>query len=421
MALRVTDEELQLEGVPEGLVARPLRQHRAGPDGEIVEVRTRRGQTKLERVELAPPSDDVLAAATLEAGEERWILDAGERRWSAIAGRYKQRALERAVALAHAGVVRLRCRVDERLAVELPPTGWVLTDTWQERRADEDALRKLEREQWRTRADHAAARVVGICAPLAEALRAAAAGNPTLPVLVYAAEDLVEGATHAGPRAFSQAHFGLTKARDDVADILRAAGVDDDTLIRLGVRRSARIGLAGAVEAHVGGRVTALEGLDGPVLLRADQRGLRVRLTRPASVVIVENLQAAETLADQIEDIAIVYTAGVPSEAALTLISQLATTATRVLLVPDADLGGVRISERVLRAAPGAKLVDIGEYPHPPAEPWPEDGVSVRGLKAAIDGPAGALAHACLGRGYPVEQELATMEAVHALRGSARA
>ena len=248
--------------------------------------------------------------------------------------------------------------------------------------------------------------------PLADALRATPGGNPILPVLVHAAEDLADGVAHAGPRAFSQAHFGHTKARDDVAQILRGAGVDDDTLVRLGIRRSGRLGVAGPIRATVDGRSVELALLDGPVLIRAGQPGLALALTRPATVVIVENLQAAETLADQRRELAVIYTAGVPSDHALALIGQLAEASPLVLLVPDADLGGVRIAERVLSAAPHAELIDIGSYPHPDVARWPGDGVSTRGLTVALDGPAGALARACLARGYPVEQELATVEAV---------
>jgi hypothetical protein len=144
-----------------------------------------------------------------------------------------------------------------------------------------------------------------------------------MPVLVYAAEDLADGVAHAGPRAFSQAHLGNTKARDDVAQILRGAGVDDDTLVRLGIRRSGRLGVAGPIRATVDSRAVELAVLDGPVLIRADQRGLALSLTSPATVVIVENLQAAETLADQRRDLAVIYTAGVPSAHALALIGQL--------------------------------------------------------------------------------------------------
>ena len=215
-------------------------------------------------------------------------------------------------------------RVDDRLAVALPPAGWVLSDDWQARRADTQQLRELAREQWRRRALYTAARVEATCGPLAGALRTTTGGSPILPVLLYAAEDLVDGVAHAGPRAFSQAHFGDTKARDDVAQILRGAGVDDDALVRLGIRRSGRLGVAGPIRAIVDHRAVALALLDGPVLIRADQPGLALSLTSPAAVVIVENLQAAETLADQRRDLGVIYTAGVPSDHALALIRQLA-------------------------------------------------------------------------------------------------
>jgi hypothetical protein len=91
---------------------------------------------------------------------------------------------------------------------------------------------------------------------------------------------------------------------------------------------------------------------------------------------------------------------------------EVAADATSVFIIPDADLGGVRIAELLLGAMPHATLVDVGELDHPAREPWPEDALSVRGLRAAVDGPAGALARACLQRGYPVEQELRILEAV---------
>jgi hypothetical protein len=58
--------------------------------------------------------------------------------------------------------------------------------------------------------------------------------------------------------------------------------------------------------------------------------------------------------------------------------------------------------------------VDVGALAHPPRERWPADGVSLRGLHAALPGAAGALAQACLERGYPVERELLTVEATRA-------
>jgi hypothetical protein len=149
------------------------------------------------------------------------------------------------------------------------------------------------------------------------------------------------------------------------------------------------------------------------VLLRTDQRGLQLELARAVPLVIVENLQAAETLSDQRPDVAVLYTAGLPGRAALRLIGELAAQAPRVLVIPDADLGGVRIAAAILGAAPSGELVDVGALEHPPRERWPADSVSLRGLMAALSGPAGALAQACLDRGYPVEQEMSTPQVVY--------
>jgi hypothetical protein len=408
VGLGVSDEELALPGVPDGLVARPLRQHRRDDDGQLIEVKTRRGARKTDRVELAPAGAPV--PVQLDASDERWLLDAASRRWSGIRRRYGDQAWGRAVELTRAGVVRLRCVVDERVRLG-EPQGWVLTDEWEARRVDATRLRELDRRQLRERAEVAAAAVASRCPELAAALLAAAPGSPTTPVLVFAAEDLAEGVVHAGPRAFSQAHFEHTKARDDVAHVLLDVGVPADVLVELGIRRSARLGVAGAVRATVGGEEVAVDLLDGPVLLRADQRGLALRLTAAVPLLIVENLQAAETLADRMTDIALVYTAGLPGRPALRLIEALAAQASRVLVIPDADLGGVRIAEAVLAAAPDGELVDVGALDHPVRQPWPADGVSLRGLRAALRGPASTLAQACLDRGYPVEQEMLTAEA----------
>ncbi|HET7590178.1 MAG TPA: DUF2399 domain-containing protein [Solirubrobacterales bacterium] len=422
MSLGASTEKLLLAGVPDGLVARPLREYRRSDDGEPVEVRTRRRQRKIDRVELVPEAAAApLSALELTDSERQWLLGAGQRRWSSITGRYGEQAWPRATQLAQAGVVRLRCAVDERMALG-EPQGWVLTEDWEELRADESRQRALNREQTSERAAAAALAIAERCPELAAALRTAPPGSSITPVLVFAAEDLLDGVTHAGPRAFSQAHFGSTKARDNVTQTLLDAGVPNDVLVDLGVRRSARLGVAGPVRATVGKETTALDLLDGPVLLRADQKRLTLTLTSPAPLVIVENLQAAEVLADRMsDDTALLYTAGLPSRPALHHIASLAAQAPSAIVVPDADLGGVRIGEAILKVAPGAQLLDVGELDHPPRAKWPEDGVSARGLRAALAGPAGALAQACLDRGYPVEQEIATVEAVRNALGSDKA
>ena len=415
MGLATSDEPVPLSDVPEGLLAWPVRSYRQDGAGGRTEVRTRRRLRKLDRVELAaaePPQEPV----AFSPAEERWLLGSSQRRWASIVARYGKDSWPRAIELACAGVVRLRCSVDEQLRLG-EPQGWVLSDEWDVRRAGDSDLRDAEREHWRERAVAAASAVANRYPELAAALRAAAPGSPLTPVLVFAAEDLVAGVVHSGPRAFSQAHFGHTKARDDVGRVLNDAGVPDDVLVALGVRRSSRIGVAGPVRARVGSAEIALDALDGPSLLRADQPDLSLSLTRRVPLVIVENLQAAETLADQLHDVALLYTAGPPSRAALRLIVELAAHATRVLLIPDADLGGVRIAAAVVRAVPAAEMLDIGALPHPAQEPWPAGGESVRGLQGMLTGPASTLAAACLRRGYPVEQELATVEAVERALG----
>lgn len=412
MRLSTSKEEVPLADVPEGLVARPLREYRRGDDGELVEVRTRRRQRKTDHIELVSAGTPApLESLEMTTAEERWLLGAGQRRWKGITRRHGDGAWAHAVRLARAGVIRLRCAVDDRMALG-EPQGWVLTEEWEQRRVDVVQRRELRRDHLRERAAAAAAAIGERCPELATALRVAAIGRSTTPVLVFAAEDLAEGVKHAGPRAFSQAHFEHTKVRDDAARVLLDAGVPDDVLIELGIRRSARLGVAGAVRATVGDEQVALDLLDGPVLVRADQSRLKLMLTSAVPLVIVENLQAAETLSDQMGDIALLYTAGLPGRPALRLIGALAAQSTNVFVVPDADLGGVRIAEIVLEAAPNALVLDVGALHHPSRDRWASEGVSVRGLRGALAGPASALAQACLDRGYPVEQELATVEAV---------
>lgn len=412
MTLKAAKEKLTLTGLPDCLVARPLREYRPGSDGEEVEVLTRRRQRKVDRVELFPAaSADPPSDLALPEPETRWLLQASKRRWSSIERRYGERAWSRSVELTRAGIVRLRCIVDERLALG-EPEGWVLTDAWEKRRRQALEKRGSEREQMRERANVAATAVEERSPALAAALREAPPGGPTTQVLVFAAEDLIEGIRHDGPRAFSQAHFGHTKARGNAAQLLLDAGVPAEVILDLGLRRSARLGIAGAIRASTSHGEVAVDLLDGPVLLRTDQEQLTLTLTRRVPLVVVENLQAAEALADRMSpEISLVYTAGLPGTSTLTHIASLADQASPVIVIPDADLGGVRIGAAVLTAAPGAFLVDIGEFDHPASRKWPKDGASERGLRAAIAGPAGDLARACLHRGYPVEQELAVVEA----------
>ncbi|MEA2234451.1 MAG: hypothetical protein QOD83_4267 [Solirubrobacteraceae bacterium] len=396
--MAVEPHTLPLTGIPDGVVAERVRQLRITENGEQAEVLVRRRHRRTDEVELAAAGQP--SAIDLEPSERRWLLDAGRRQWQSVEARYGEDAWTRAIGFVRAGAVRLRCQVTDRMGLGTPRS-WTLTDEWARLRQDAHDQRNGEREHWRARADTAARAVADRCPELAAALRRAPGASPTTPALIYAAEDLVQGVIHPSPRAFSQIHFKDTKARDDVAIILTRAGVPEDILIALGIRRSARIGIAGPVRGVVHTEVLQLGLLHGPVMLRVDQPALQLRLLAPVPLVIVENLQAAETLADQLPELAVAHTAGFPSDGALRLLTGLATDASRVVLVPDADLGGVRIAERVLAVAPDAALVDIGLSDHPNRDPWPVGGDTERALQAAIGGPADALTRGCLQRGYP--------------------
>ncbi len=414
MALSVGDRPVLLTGVPEGLAAFPV--HEVRPDGAVV--RTRRGRSKLETVELRANAH-AMADAALDEREEAFVLGAKRRRWSTVETHYGAESWTATVRLVLLGALTLRCHVEgaSRLG---RPIGWALTGEWDEvrRRRSADAIGAAD--EWRVRAARVAEAVASLSPELAAALRRSRSNAVTLPILVHAAEDLAMGVSHAGPRAFSQTHFGHTKAREDAAKVLRAAGVAEPVVVILGLRRSDRLGVSGPIVALVGDEPVALAPLDGPVLLRADQSGLRLVLGEECPLVVVENLQAAEIVADRFPDVALVYTAGLLGPAALARVADLACDAERVLIATDADAGGVRIAEQLLGIVPHAVVLDAGEELHAPREPWAPDGIAVATLKRALNGPAAALAAACLERGYPVEQEATIVEAISRHSSSSR-
>jgi hypothetical protein len=362
---------------------------------------------------------------TLADPEWTFALGAARRAWPAVQRRLGERAWPMALTLAGAGMLAVRCTVGEDLRLG-PPTGWHLLDLGARlavRRAATVAAQRAGDEEHRedlltllssaiTTGDPPLPLSGAAAASLLRALREES-GAARGPVLRAAAADLLEGVTHDGPRAFSLAHFADSKVRDNAAAVLADAGVNEEVAAVLGLRRAPRIGVGGAVDVELAGLPVPLSRLDGPILLRADQPGLRL-VTTATHMIVVENLQAAEALADHRSPndgaLAVLYTAGTPSAASLGLIARLAAQFRHILLCPDADLGGVRIATAVLRALPAAvaervDLLDPGEWPHKPQRPWPADGATVHGLQQHLHGPAAQLARACLDRGYRVEQE----------------
>ena len=401
--------------LPHGVAAVTIP--RTGPTGPRVPV-DRRGRLAPRRVDLIAdpsPSTNAHAPTGLSDADVRWMLAAGSRRWGSIEGRFGPTALDLALALVRAGAVVLRCDVRGELSLGRP-LGWRLTPSWVQRAAETRSRERERVEAWRRRARRAAEAVRDIDPGLTAALSTARGNEPRLPILVYAAEDLAAGITHDGPRAFSQAHFDHSKAREDAADILATAGASHASLLALGLRRSPYLGLGGPIVLHASDITLDLRLLDGPILLRADQRRQPALATTAHVLLVVENLQAAETACDAFPHVAVTWTAGQPGEAALDLITNLARQVERVAIVPDADLGGVRIAQRILSALPAhtiAAVVDVGQQPHPSRERFGP--TSLAGLRAALNGPAANLAAACLNRGYPVEQEAATRAAIAAV------
>jgi hypothetical protein len=426
----------------------------------------RKGRLRLDRVALVAPEPSATDAEhpqrrVLESVEQltpadaAFVLGAGTRSWPALRARYGASAWERALDLVRASVVVVMCDVGDDLRLS-QPRGWALTLEAAEladaraarsahaRAGDSEALdatlTALERARATDNRGDSDSSAAGTHAlgpealdSLCEALRASRPGT-TRQVLLAVAADVLSGARHDGPRAFALAHFAHSKDRDDVAARLSDVGVAEGVAAALGVLRAPRLGVCGdilvlvppAPGTHVAGEPgeavqrLPVAGLSGPTLLRTDTPGLDL-LVLTGDLVVVENLQAAEALdaARRAGDlpVAILYSAGQPGPDACRLIASAAEQAERVLLCPDADLGGVRIASAVLtalseRARERTQVCDIGAWPHRPQQPWPAEGESVRGLCVALDGPVAQLARACLARGYRVEQEHAVVAAV---------
>ncbi len=309
----------------------------------------------------------------------------------------------------------MNCTVDKlRLGV---PSSIKLTAPWAAISDEHKTDRKSAVAAARELAVALAEEVETVDPGLAGALAAAQGHEKTLPVLIAAAQDLLAGIDHDGPRAFSQAHFGNTKARDDAPDILAAAGTFPATVAALGLTRSPYIGLGGGiVVTGRTGHTTQLWQFAGPVRFRVHPApGWFSAELEPAdgtiTLAVVENLQAAETVCDAHgRKIAVAWCAGHPAARPLELIAALAAGAGRVLVAPDADWGGVRIADRLVNALqPGTpvEILDAGHGRHQRRDPFGD--AASAGLEllehSAADQLVREFAAAVRARGYPVEQE----------------
>lgn len=391
-------------------------------DGHLVDPQFGWAHTLVASVALVrtdPTDPDVV---NLTGVDWRFVLGADRRAWTVVEGRFDDDAHRVALALAEAGVVELVVPITPAGADMPHPIRWHLTAPWVDIAREMSTHRTETTTTLRARAADLADRIHARDAGFADALRTTPAHSPTLPILVAAAEDLLTGTTHDGPRAFSQAHFGHTKAREDAPERLRTAGVAEDTLDALGLRRSPYVGLGGPVTA-AGWDAT---GWAGPVLFRAEpHRDLDPHLSGTSrALLLVENLQAAETVCDQHSDIAVVWFAGQPAASVVDVCATLATQAAasnlRVLIAPDADLGGVRIAARLLERLPAVadvRVIDTGEAAHEIRSRFSD--ATLTAVQDMTNAEIGAHTHllhvfakAVAARGYPVEQEATIRAAI---------
>lgn len=349
----------------------------------------------------------------------RFARGAKDRRWTTVESRYGSAGLETALQLVRAGESELICRVDPRGHVGTPRKlvrTTAATDAEGEARAVQQRRQQARSEERRSLAD-----LIAPAHPsVARALNHSNISSTAHAVLVAAAQDLVDGIQHAGPRAFAQFHFGDTK-QHDVREVLRSAGVADGVLELLGLRRGDRIGLGGPIKLSLPEGVVDLAPLRGPVHIRLDQPEL-MPMTDSPMVLILENLQPAEVVCMKYPDLAVVYTAGQFDDGASRLMADLCADRRAVAIV-DADLGGARIAQRILAAVPHVEVVDIGEWPHKKGEPILPDGAVAEqlGRLERSDSLVGLFAAAIRHRGYRVEQEQSTLAVVATLVGDRRA
>ncbi|WP_433549089.1 DUF2399 domain-containing protein [Streptomyces sp. CA-294286] len=446
--MQPTGPVIPVKGLPQGLTAHAVvRTRRAADDtAHLVNARST-GLPHYSHVDLAASSPpDRLDADTVpalsRAGDRTFVLGAQHRDWRAVQQRYQGHAWATAVTLVRAGIVILRCNITESMALG-SPVRWFPTAAAARAAEQITAGRALQRDQlradvqnaqgllqsWRA-ADSSLAAAKGLTARDLDSLRSALQTELERPtpapkrsrILIAVLQDLCDGTVHPNARSFSQTHTGRTKTWDDARTILENCGVTRSVATAVGLYRDSRLGAGGALTLHVAAHSLPLARLRGPLLLRAEQPDLRLSLNG-TRLVVVENLQAAETLCDTLDaitpdnDTGTVYCAGMPSRAIVDHIAALADSADRIVIAPDADLGGVRIATAIHQALPPESQIrstvcDVGAAEHAQQRRWPPDSPIWGALKAARTGPAASLARGCLDRGYPVEQEAAIVECV---------
>ncbi|MGF1432219.1 hypothetical protein [Kitasatospora sp. LaBMicrA B282] len=431
-----------LADIPLGLSARFVRPAGRQAVGAHNAPRRAQGPARDRHIDLVPvtppePATGDQLLSSRPPGDRGFILGGSRREWSTVKERFGDAAWTLALELVRAGIVTVRCEVADDLTIGAPVRWYLTTAGRGHARLHHDARdeqnQRLTRTLERARADIASLPALpeGIARQDLQRLDEALAREKTRPVpahrriavLTALADDLCLGTRHTSTRAFSLAHTRDTKTWDDADRILRDSGVPATLVQALGLHGRSRIGLGGPITATPAGQRRRLDGL-GVVLLPTATSDLHLQL-RTHTLIMVENLQAADALYRALEGHpqppGILYHAGMPSREILQHIAELGAQADRIIIAPDADLGGTRIATAIWNSLPltarnNAVICDVGQAPgHTQQDPWPPNSPIWQDLQAMLAGPAASLAQGCLRRGYPVEQEGCIVDTVLAL------
>jgi hypothetical protein len=407
-------------GVPDGLVAYAQPTHADGTfDND------RAGRPRVRRIQLrteAPVAYPKRSDGLLTDADWCWATSA-TRRWTTVVTRFGEHAEHIALALARTGCVALDH--DYRSGkISDPRRGWTPHPSLANRQAIAEAARRDRQDEVAASAAVLSSQLAAVWPGVAMAL-ATPASDPRLVWMVRAAEDLAQGRSHDGARAFVQAHVANTKAREDLPRLLTEAGFEPDALTLLGISRNPYIGLGGPVRAHLSGRTLDFNGWPGPhdIRLPAGQPINLDIVPGTRILLVIENRQAAEAICDHHPEIAVIWCHGQPPDAVLKLIKQAADGVNQVVICPDADLGGIRIAARVHdHLVPGARctVLDIGTVEHVAGDVFSPGSREIIARMAQRHDGVGDLASACLRRGYGIEQEAPVRGALrHLLQAAA--
>ena len=217
----------------------PLRGHPVVPDGLVAYAQPthedgtfdndRAGRPKVRRVQLrteALAAHPVRPDGLLTDADWGWATGV-PRRWTSIQARFGEDAEHIAMVLARAGCVALEH--DYRSGkISNPRRGWTPHLSLADGQASAKAARRDRQSQLAAIAATLSSQLAAEWPGVASAL-ATSSSDLRLEWIVRAAEDLAQGRSHDGARAFVQAHAASTKAREDLphllAGFLQRAGV----------------------------------------------------------------------------------------------------------------------------------------------------------------------------------------------------